>query len=274
MSCKRVVVAGASGFIGRAVAARLGQRFDVHGLSSSDMEYPETADSLVWLAQSRRYREFPEGAADMFAVNEAALFAALEWSRLRGVRRFVYASSGSVYAPSSGLLSEDAPVAPATFYAATKLNGEHLAARYSGLFEVIIARIFGVYGPGQAGMAMARVIGLAAAGQQVSLRGGIGLDFTPLYIDDAALILDSLLELPLESSSLVINLAGRERTTLADVAASAAAAAGREPIIVSEPGEPAQLVADTRRLTALMPGFEFHTLAAGVSATVAALDAA
>ena len=293
MSRLRVVVTGASGFLGRRVVQRLSDAQDVLAvrrrggaavagvtLVRGDLgagwtaALPERADVVVWLAQSRRYREFPDGAEDMFGVNVVALFEVLEWARRSGVRRFFYASTGSVYAPGAGPFAEDAPVAAATFYAATKLGGEQLARQYAGFFEVVIGRIFAMYGPGQADMAMARIIDAAAAGQPVRLRGGIGMELTPLYVDDAAGIVAGLIEVPLPENPLVVNLAGPDVTTLAAVAAEAAAASGSRVEPVTEPGEPARLTADTRRLRALLPTLAFHELAAGIAATVAARGAA
>ena len=293
MSGARVVVTGASGFLGRRAVQRLARGHDViaHSRARGDAApavsvvqgdlgagwtaaLPERADVVVWLAQSRRYREFPAGAEDMFKVNVAALFEALEWARQSGVRRFIHASTGSVYTPGGGPVAEDAPVAAATFYAATKLNAEQLARQYAGCFEVVAGRIFGMYGPGQADMAIARVIDAAAGGEPVRLRGGIGMELTPLFVDDAAEILAALVDVALPENSLVLNLAGPEATTLAEIAAMAAACSGREARLVAEAGEPARLVADTSRLRALLPHMAFHSLAAGIAATVAARGAA
>jgi UDP-glucose 4-epimerase len=293
VSRARVVVTGASGFLGRRVVRRLSRDYDALAVSRGGGDsvpgvtivhrdlsagwtaaLPERADAVIWLAQSRRYREFPGGAGDMFSVNVAALFEALEWARRSGVRRFLYASTGSVYAPADGPLAEDAPVAAATFYAATKLSGEQLARQYAGFFEILIGRVFGMYGPGQTDMAMARIIDAGAAGRPVRLRGGIGMELTPLYVDDAAELLARLIEVRLPENPLVVNLAGPEATTLAAVAAAAAAGSGREVELVAEPGEPARLTADTRRLRALLPDLAFHELAAGIAATVAARGAA
>jgi nucleoside-diphosphate-sugar epimerase len=293
VSRPRIVVTGASGFVGSGVVARLATRADVVAVSRTPREpgaagtthladlgpawadtLPGGADAVVWLAQSRRYREFPEGADDMFRVNEAALLAALEWARRQGVGRFIYASTGSVYAPAPGPLTEASPVAATSFYAATKLNGEQLARQYAGFFDVIIARVFGVYGPGQRGMAIGRVAEAAATGEIVTLRGGIGMELTPLFVADAVEVFAGLVDAPLPENPLVLNVAGPEATTLASVAHRAAELAGRTAAIAAEPGEAARLVADTRRLRALLPGIEWHGLAAGLAATFAARGAA
>ncbi len=293
MTPPRVVVIGAGGFIGARVTARLAGRHEVlavvrrAGTDMTGVTYltadlgpdwthvlPDAADVVIWLAQSRRYREFPAGAPDMFRVNESALFAALEWARERGVRRFIYASTGSVYAPASSPLTEASPIGASSFYAATKLNGETLAVQYGGLFEVVIGRVFGVYGPGQAGMAVARVIEAAASGRTVPLTAGIGMELTPLFVDDAAEIFVRLVSAPLPSSPLIVNIAGPEATTLGAIAEMAARASGEQAELIHEAGDPARIIADIGTLRALLPDLMFHGLADGVAATVAALGTA
>ena len=298
MSATRVVVVGAGGFIGARVLERLAGHHPVvavvrrmperhPGAGARDVQFVPAdlgpgwanvltgnADVVIWLAQSRRYREFPAGAADMFRVNEAALFETLEWAREHGVGRFIYASTGSVYAPAQGPIPESWPAGGSSFYAATKLNGEMLARQYSGCFEVVIGRVFSVYGPGQSGMAVARVVESAAHGRPVSLAGGVGMELTPLYVDDAAEIFAKLVSVPLPANPAILNIAGPEATTLATIASLAANAAGVSVRLVEEAGEAARVAADTRQLRAMLPDMRFRGLADGITATVAALGMA
>src|SRR5262245_4623383 len=108
----RVTIIGSRGFLGRALVARLTQRgWDVEGISSSSpggldpitgllpAEFsfrPDTA-AVMYLAQSPYYRQVPERADHLLAVNVVSAVKAAEAARRGGVRRFVYASTGSVY---------------------------------------------------------------------------------------------------------------------------------------------------------------------------------
>lgn len=282
-----VVITGAGGFLGRRLVPRLAgtvevvavARESVPGLSrvtpiAADLgpgwtvALPSHADGVVWLAQSRRYREFPDGAHDMFRVNEAALFDLLDWARRSGVQRLVYASTGSVYAASSAPLAETAPTLPSSFYAASKLNGEHLVSQYAGEFEVVIARIFGLYGSGQTGMAMAAIVEAVAQCRPVELTDGVGMTLTPLHVDDAAAIMEQLLRVELPEPLLVVNVAGVERVTLADVARETGRLLGIAPVIRSRSGEAPALIADVAKLRALLPGMMFKPLRAGLAETL------
>src|ERR1700736_2966542 len=53
---------------------------------------PASIDAVVHLAQSRRYREFPEGAVDMYEINTAATVRLLDYTLRAGGQRFTYAS--------------------------------------------------------------------------------------------------------------------------------------------------------------------------------------
>jgi hypothetical protein len=146
-----VLITGSAGFIGRRVADRWEQgslgrvRFGWSARRGFDLSVAgwtrglpgDGADVVVHLAQSRRYREFPEGADDMFRVNVAATSELLEWSRTHGVGRFLFASTGTIYAPGPGKLAESAECRPGSMYAATKLAAELLIQRYAGLFDVV-----------------------------------------------------------------------------------------------------------------------------------------
>ena len=133
----RVLVTGATGFLGRHVLPVLAERHKVVAMArrpvegfetvvadlTDEFELPAGLDAVVHLAQSRRYREWPEGAADMYAVNVHATFRLLARA---GAGRFVYASTGGIYAPSPAPLREDDPVAPSGFYPRSKLAAEVL----------------------------------------------------------------------------------------------------------------------------------------------------
>lgn len=91
----------------------------------------------------------PEGVHD---VNATGTVRVLEAARRAGVARAVVASSAAVYGdPGEGARAEDAPAAPATPYAASKVAAEaygRACAESLGL-PVVVLRYFNVYGPGQ-----------------------------------------------------------------------------------------------------------------------------
>src|SRR5260370_16826000 len=69
-----------------------------------------------------------------------------------GIKRFVNASSSSIYGDTSVLpIQEDVPLHPVSPYGVTKLAAEHLCTLYHRNFGVptVSLRYFSVYGPRQ-----------------------------------------------------------------------------------------------------------------------------
>jgi len=126
-----VLVTGGGGFLGTALLPRLvargevialrrpgtqpsqvdGVRWVVQDLAAPlSADLPERIDAVIHLAQSRRYREFPDGAIDVYEVNAGATVRLLEYCSRAGAASFTYASSGAVYAPGPEPVNEaDAP---------------------------------------------------------------------------------------------------------------------------------------------------------------------
>ena len=59
--------------------------------------FPENIDVLYYLAQSNKFRDFPDGVSDMLKVNIHAPLKIADWAVKKGVKKFIYASSGGVY---------------------------------------------------------------------------------------------------------------------------------------------------------------------------------
>jgi UDP-glucose 4-epimerase len=271
---RRVLVTGATGFIGRRLAARLiaagatvlasardpaglpaGARPIIADLAAPgwEAELPPDIDAVAHLAQSRAHRQGLEGAADLFAVNVAATFRLLHWAKGAGVRRFLFASSATVYRPQSGRLTEASPCAPSGFYAASKLAAEQLVQGHAAALETVICRLFTVFGPGQKDMLIPAIIDKVRRGEAITLAGAAGLYLTPIHVDDVAEAMLRLLAA--ERPPALVNLAGEQLLTLADIAQRVGAAMGRTPSLTVTDAPPVHLAGDSAAARALLPGF-------------------
>ncbi len=150
----------------------------------------EKIDTVAHLAARAGVRPSVQDPALYADVNIRGTIHLLEACRKNGVRRFVFASSSSVYGNSSRVpFSEEDPVnAPISPYAATKKAGELLCHTYHYLHGIDIAclRYFTVYGPRQRPeMAIHHFTRSIHEGKKISIFGdGNSLrDYT--YIDDA-----------------------------------------------------------------------------------------
>jgi nucleoside-diphosphate-sugar epimerase len=202
----RVLVTGGSGFIGsRLVSGLIQQRHEVFCIRRHDSVSPGAGTDIFWdlasretprglpdridavahLAQARRYRQFPDDAPEMFRVNVAGTAALLEYGREAGASAFCLVSSGTVYEPYTGEISEDAPVAPTGYLGASKFAAEVVSRPYADLFALSILRLFFPYGPGQRERLVPDLIERVCKGLPIRLSGdGEGLRLVPTFVDD------------------------------------------------------------------------------------------
>lgn len=234
-----------------------------HDLRSGAPELPADVGTVVHLAQSPRFRDFPRGAADVFSVNVASTAALLEAAVALGGHRFVLASTGAVYRTSDGPIGEDAPLQdpPSSFYAATKRAAEVLARGYEGRLETTIARFFFVYGSRQrSDMLLPRLKRMIMDGEPIHLQGTDGIRLNPIHASDAAAAIAASLAL---TGDHVINVAGTEVVSLRQLAVAIGEALQIEPTFeITSDATEGNLVAETHRMQQLL-GTPKMTIAQG-----------
>ena len=162
---------------------------DIRDRASMERAISDDTDVVIHLAARAGVRpsiEQPELYTD---VNINGTVVLLEIARERGLKRFIFASSSSVYGnnekvPFSEDDNVDFPISP---YAATKKAGELICHTYHHLYDIsmICLRFFTVYGPRQRpDLAIHKFARLIEAGEPVPVYGDGTMmrDFT--YIDD------------------------------------------------------------------------------------------
>ncbi len=260
----KILLTGAAGFVGRRLLARLETEHEVHPLVRNPPDdrrawivqdlaqpldagrLPSRVDAVIHLAQSRRYREFPAGAADMFAINVESTFHLLEYARGAEAQTFIYASTGGIYGYSYETLVETAPANPLNFYLTSKHVAESLVANYQAFFRTVVFRFFFVYGPGQEGMLVPTLLEKVRKGDQISIAGRPGQRINPIYVEDA---LDTFAPALALDRSDVFNVAGDEVVSIRELVAVIEQVTG-EPAHVRhvEPEHDGDLVGDNTRM--------------------------
>jgi nucleoside-diphosphate-sugar epimerase len=137
-------------------------------LTDVDVVFHQAAQAGVRASWDHRFAEY---ATNNVLATQRLLDAALR----ADVRRFVYASSSSIYGNAlSHPTPEDALPAPFSPYGVTKLAAEHLVHAYAQNFDLstISLRYFTVYGPRQRpDMSINRLSAAALSGATVHLFG-------------------------------------------------------------------------------------------------------
>jgi len=173
----RVLITGASGFVGAALLKRLrNEAFSVTGVARGKKRSGELvpgpcltgdADWTALLAGSQvvvhtaaRVHVLKERAADSLAafreVNTAGTLRLARQAAEAGVRRFVFLSTIKVHgeqSPSGHPFSQDAPLSPQDAYARSKAEAEEglQALAQTSDMQIVIIRPPLVYGPGVGG---------------------------------------------------------------------------------------------------------------------------
>jgi len=134
----------------------LGERSEVHEGSVDDPATVERAmvgiEYVLHQAALPSVQRSVELPLESHATNLTGSLHLLVAAQKVGVRRFVYASSSSVYGDSPQLPKvETMPVAPLSPYAVGKLGGELYCKVFHKLhgLETVSLRYFNVFGPGQ-----------------------------------------------------------------------------------------------------------------------------
>jgi nucleoside-diphosphate-sugar epimerase len=271
-----ILVTGASGFIGTHLVSSLEKGQEVFGLEreipsendyrgikwirqdlSEPFEYshlPKDCDIVIHLAQSEHYRDFPEHAVEVFSINTLSTLRLLDWSRETGVRNFVFASSGGVYGAGEKEFSEEQEAAARGdlgFYLATKLCSEVIAENYMPFMNVIILRLFFVYGPGQRrSMLIPRLVNSVREGKPIRLQGKDGIRINPTYVTDAVEAIRGALQL---TTSQKINVGGPQVLSLREIGQIIGNAIKEKPKFeINNDLEPSHLIGDVTKMSKLL----------------------
>lgn len=223
------------------------------------------AEAVVHLAQANV--PFPEGAGELFAVNVASTAALLEQARRAGARRFVYASSASVYGGGDGAFDESDPPLASDFYAATKIAAERIVAAYAGVLDgSTTMRLVAPYGPGQRARLIPTLVERVRAGRPVVLNPGGRPRLNPIYVADVVRVVLRALDLP---GHRVVNVAGDEVVSVDQLAEAIGEAVGATPVYEEAVGTPVtDLIARNVRMKAELGVDDLVPLSEGLRRTV------
>jgi UDP-glucose 4-epimerase len=279
----RVLVTGASGFVGYAVATLLTQRgHDVIGLTRSptsqlpehvervhgDLSLPsllaavEDVDGVCHLAARTRVRESLTDPLGYWQTNVGGTLALLHAMSTTGTQRLVLASTCVVYGDqTSQPINESAAAAPTSPYASTKLAADNAAMDLAGTGAIgaVSLRAFNIAGAlrGHPDPDETRLIPRMMAVQRgtapelvVNGNGDAIRDF--VHIADMAEAFALALEACEPRTARVYNIGSGRPTRVRDVIGMVEQVTGR-PVArrhVPPAAEPQELIADSKAIQA------------------------
>ena len=217
MKSKCLLVTGAAGFIGAALAKRLIEHgnkvITIDNLTTGFREsIPEGVifiegncqdesiinqlnsyqfDAIFHIAgQSSGEISFEDPVYDL-QTNAQSTLLLLKYALKTNCKKFIYASTMSVYGDQPDIpIAEEASTLPKSFYAVGKLASEHYLDIYSKyIIDIVSLRLFNVYGPGQnmenlkQGM-VSIFLAQALSNKHISVKGSPERFRDLVYIDD------------------------------------------------------------------------------------------
>jgi nucleoside-diphosphate-sugar epimerase len=264
---KRVLVTGASGFIGKHTLPHLiDAGYEVHSVSSRDADLLDERERRDLLARVRPTHLLhlawyvPPGKYWTSLENIRWLQASLDLTTefaAGGGKRVVSAGTCAEYSwEGAGICREDTTsLAPASLYGASKDALRRLQESLARQLKLSSAwgRIFFPYGPGEPSERLVpSIIRNIVSGQPAQCSHGRQIrDF--IYVDDVARAFTVLLD---SSYTGAVNIGTGDPVTIADVARVAARAAGGLELLElgalpARAGEPDVLLADTTLLRSI-----------------------
>lgn len=241
----RALVTGATGFVGRALTARLlADGWDVAAMVrdparlhpaveaiAADLAEPATLridreyDALFHLGACLPSADATE--SNFATCNVAATERLLRAAAQVGVGRFVYMSSISVIgAPATTPVGEDHPTEPNNLYSASKLAAEQACVTAQARGQSVVAlRLTSPYGPGMAkGTVLPVFVARASRGEPLTWHGEGSRAQDFIHVDDV--VAGCLVAATAPAPGPLYNLASGTATTMRTLAETIAAQTG------------------------------------------------
>lgn len=282
---RRVVILGASGFLGRALQselARVGVEVVAHSSKTLDLTSPEAAGTLAGQLDPGTALVFAAALTpdrgqtlDTYTAN-VAMAATVARALERQSAPCVYISSDAVYGFDVNPVTEETAMAPGGYYALAKYTGEKLleyvaAGKGFPLLSLRVAAVFGPgdphgsYGPNGFARSLARDHGIRIFGQGEEERDH-------LYVTDAARLTVALMQ---GGAHGVFNVASGRSRSFAQVIETIRKLVPYDLTVTNAPRKSpiTHRSYDITRLDQAVPGFPFTPLEDGLRATLAAFGA-
>ncbi len=220
-------------------------------------------DAVIHLAARAGVRPSIEQPELYIDTNIKGTFYLLEACRKFACKRFVFASSSSVYGVNKKVpfAEEDAILQTISPYAMTKMTGEQICSNYAQLYAIrcVCLRFFTVYGPRQRpDLAISKFTRAIEDGKNIDKygEGQTKRDYT--FVTDIVDGVMGALNFNGEPLCSIFNLGGSQTVSLNDMIAAIEKAVGKKAIINQMSEQPGDVPLTSADVTKAMRELHFN----------------
>jgi nucleoside-diphosphate-sugar epimerase len=275
MNSEKIIITGATGLLGDHLTKYLSSKYEVFAVVRSEPKkriegvsyividfetdwstevLPNDVKAVIHLAQSNKFRDFPESSLSVFRVNIESTAKLIEYARKHSAESFIYFSSGGVYGNGPGEFYENSPIIDTSqldYYLGSKVCSEVLLQSYASFLNLIIVRPFFMYGSGQKSqMLIPRLINRVKNGEAITLDGEEGISINPVHVKDAVSLVSECIQNPPQSS--IMNLAGPDILSLKEIAHIIGDKVSKQPVFEYKDSKPSDLVGNNSLMVKML----------------------
>lgn len=268
---ERIIISGASGFLGSHLSRELAKKNDVYTLGrnrpkdlrchfiEADFKngfdtsgLPSSIDRVIHLAGI--VGSSGETQKEVFNINTVSTLSLLEYAKSAKARQFCFVSTGNTCGYYDGQLQEDFKInlEGLDFYSFSKAVAESMVLQYSANFQTLIIRPFYPYGPGQPKeKIIPRFIEQIKKGDPITtFNDGKNPRLSFIHINDFTEAFLKALEL---KESEILNITGDESFSIKEIAELLGSFMDKKPNLVDKKDASVKnRVGSTQKLTKLL----------------------
>ncbi len=212
-------------------------------------DLPNNLDVIIHLAQSNKFRNFPDDTFEVFKVNIESTLLLLNYAKDIGVKKFIYASSGGIYGNGPHPFKETDEISTPEklgTYLGGKAYCEALVNSFNGIFQTIILRPFFVYGSGQnRDMLIPRIFDNIQKQKPIKIDGEEGIFLNPIHVNDAS---EAILASLKTHENSTFNIGGPDILSIKKISEAMGLYIGKTPIFNKTNNFPSNLVGDISKM--------------------------
>jgi nucleoside-diphosphate-sugar epimerase len=222
-----ILLVGGTGLLGRQIKETLETEHDLISPSSEEFDLSKNieeqiqtikAETLVFAAQYRNYNASNIDEDLLYRINTLSLASIIKNSKVIGLKKIIYLSSGGIYKFNQAPVNENSPIQDmnsASPYFKSKIWAESILLKYQLDLDISILRLFNVYGhAANSSSLMPQLEKKLLHKTPINISSNGGDLLRPIHCKDVSRTLSVLIK---KRQGTIVNIAGPELLNFRDI---------------------------------------------------------